>query len=140
MKNRKAAEEIVLSLVKDIDLYGKTVAWYKERFAVMTDAQFEKWIEDLEAGRDYVCIISDNMNGKNLTVDNNMKVAAKRGVVFYERIWMDEPKTGVRYLSNVPYPVLPLQVKRQIESIENKRKQRQWVYLNLKHRFYTQWD
>ncbi len=121
MKNRKAAEEIVLSWVKDIDLDGKTVAWYKERFAVMTDAQFEKWIEDLEAGRDYVCIISDNMNGKNLTVDNNMKVAAKRGVVFYERIWMDEPKTGVRYLSNVPYPVLPLQVKRQIESIENKR-------------------
>ena len=44
MKNRKAAEEIVLSWVKDIDLDGKTVAWYKERFAVMTDAQFEKWI------------------------------------------------------------------------------------------------
>jgi hypothetical protein len=46
------------------------------------------------------------MNGKNLTVDNNMKVAAKRGVVFYERIWMDEPKTGVRYLSNVIFPLM----------------------------------
>lgn len=121
MPNRKAAEEMVLSWVKDVDLSGKTYQWYKECFAEMTDKQFEKWIEELEAERDYVCIISDNMNGKNITVDNNLKVGEKRGVPFYERIWLKEPKTGVTYLSNVPYPILMLQVKRQIESIENKR-------------------
>ena len=119
--NRKAAEEMILSWVKDVDISGKTVDWYKECFARLTDTQFEKWIEDLEAGQDYVCIISDNMNGKNITIENNLKVAEKRGVPYYERIWMVEPKTGVRYLSNVPYPILPLMIKRQIESIENKR-------------------
>lgn len=121
LSNRKAAEAEALAWVKDVDLSGKTLKWYQERFAEMTDDQFVKWIEDLEAGRDYLCIISDNMNGNNISVENNLAVAKKRGVPMHERIWLVDPKTGYRYLSNVAYPVFYLQVKRQIESIENKR-------------------
>ena len=119
--HRKQAEAEALAWVKDVDLSGKTFKWYQERFAEMTDAQFEKWIDDLDTGKDYLCIISDNMNGSNIKIENNLKVAEKRGVPMFERIWLTDPKTGYRYLSNVPYPVLFLQVKRQIESIENKR-------------------
>lgn len=119
--NRKAAEAEALAWVRDVDLSGKTVKWYQERFAQMTDTQFEKWIDDLENGRDYLCIISDNMNGNNVSVENNLKVAEKRGVPMFERIWLVDPKSGFRYLSNVPYPIGYLPIKRQIESIENKR-------------------
>ena len=119
--NRKAAEEIILSWVKDVDLSGRTLNYYKERFSKMTDTQFEKWIEDLEAERDYVHIIMENMVNRSVTTENNMKVAEKRGVPFFERIWIVHPKTKKRYLSNVPYPILLLPIKRQIETIENKR-------------------
>ncbi len=119
--NRKAAEEIILSWVKDVDLSGRTLNYYKERFSKMTDTQFEKWIEDLEAERDYVHIIMENMVNRSVTTENNMKVAEKRGVPFFERIWIVHPKTKKRYLSNVSYPILLLPIKRQIETIENKR-------------------
>ena len=119
--NRKKAEQEVLSWTKDVDLSGKTTAYYKEAFARMTDKQFEKWIEELEAGRDYVFIISENMKGKNLTEANNLEVGKKRGVPMHERIWTRHPTTGHEYLTNVPYPVFYLPLKKQIESIENKQ-------------------
>lgn len=119
--NRKAAEQEVLSWVKDVDLSGKTLEYYKTQFAKMTDAQFEKWIEALEAQQDYVCILSENLGGRNLTEENNLKVAKKRGVPMHERIWTRHPQTGKQYLTNLPYPVLYLPLKKQIESIENKQ-------------------
>lgn len=119
--NRKAAEQEVLSWTKDVDLSGKTTTYYKERFTKMTDNQFEKWIEELEAGRDYVCIISENMKGRNLTEANNLDIGKKRGVPMHERIWTRHPQTGHEYLTNVPYPVFYLPLKKQIESIENKQ-------------------
>jgi hypothetical protein len=119
--NRKAAEAEALSWVKDVDKTGRTVKWYQERFAEMTDVQFEKWIGDLENERDYLCIITDNMGGESIDIKNNLEVAKKRGVPMFERLWLTDPKSGQRYLSNVPYPIVYLPIKRQIESIENKR-------------------
>ena len=119
--NRKAAEEIILAWVKDVYLSGRTLNYYKERFKEMTDIQFDRWIQELEAGRDYVSIISENMGQRSLSVENNHKVAEKRGVPLFERIWIVHPKTKKRYLSNIPYPILLLPIKRQIETIENKR-------------------
>lgn len=121
MKNRKETEALILAWVKDIDLSGRTLAFYQERFKVMTDAQFTRWIEELEAERDYVCIIAPNMDGKSLTEENNLKVAKKRGVPMHERLWVRHPQTGKRYLTNIPYPVFALPLKKQIESIENKQ-------------------
>lgn len=121
MPNRKAAEEVILAWVKDVDLSGFSLNYYKERFSKMTDTQFEKWMQDLEAGRDYVSVISENMGNGKITVENNLKVAEKRGVPMHERVWLIHPKTKKRYLSNIPYPILLLPIKRQIETIENKR-------------------
>ena len=121
MKNRKAAEQEVLAWVKDVDMSGKTLKYYQEQFSKMTDIQFEKWIEALEEGVDYVCIISENMGGRNITEENNLKVAKKRGVPIFERIWVRHPQTGHQYLTNIPYPLLYLPLKKQIESIENKQ-------------------
>ena len=119
--NRKAAEAVVLGWVKDVDKTGRTFNYYKEQFAKMTDTQFEKWIEELEAGRDYVCIIAENMGEKGVSIKNNLKVAEERGVPMFERIWTKHPTTGKESLTNVPYPILMLPIKRQIETSENKR-------------------
>ncbi len=121
MTNRKKAEEVALSWVKDVDLSGRTYKFLKERFAAMTDAQFAKWIEALEQQIDYVYILAPNMDGKSLTEENNLKVAKKRGVPMHERIWTRHPQTGKRYLTNIPYPIFALPIKKQIESIENKQ-------------------
>ena len=51
--NRKAAQAVVLDWVSAIDKSGVSTNYYKERFAKLTDAQFEKWIEDLENEKEY---------------------------------------------------------------------------------------
>lgn len=121
--DRKAAEAVALAWVKDVDTTGRSYEYLKERFSKMTNAQFEKWIEAMEEGIDYLSVISENMGaeGSGLTIENNLKVAEKRGVPMFERIWVVHPRTKLRYLTNLPYPIQLLPIKRQIETIENKR-------------------
>lgn len=121
--NRKEAEAVALAWVKDVDTTGRSYEYLKERFSKMTNAQFEKWIEALEAKVDYLSVISENMGekGSGISIENNLKVAEKRGVPMFERIWVIHPRTKLRYLTNLAYPILLLSLKRQIETIENKR-------------------
>lgn len=119
--NRKAAEAEALAWVNDIDKSGRTGKYLKECFSNMGDDRFEAWIVDLENKKDYLHVIMDNVNSRGITVENNQLVAKKRGVNFYQRIWIVDPKTKLRYLSNIPYPCLDCNLKVQIETIENKR-------------------
>ena len=119
--NRKAAEAEALSWIKDIDKSGRSLKYVQECFSKMSDERFEAWILDLENKRDYVSIIMDGINAKSITTENNLAVAKKRGVNFFQKIWIVDPKTKHRYLSGVPYPCLHSNIKVQIETIENKR-------------------
>lgn len=118
--NRKAAEAEALSWVNDIDPSGENGKKLAALFKDMSDTQFAAWIEALKNRQDYVPMTTPAMGKSPITVENNMKVAEKRNVPLFERIWVTDNATGQVYLSPIKYPVVYLPIRRQIQSLVNK--------------------
>jgi hypothetical protein len=78
-KNRKAAQEVILRMVKDLDPSGKNTTVYEDAFKRMNDAQFDNWMQAIEKNQDFVSLIVDNVNNNKVTIENNLKVAKKWG-------------------------------------------------------------
>lgn len=120
-KDRKAAEEIILKGLSLIDPSGVNTTLTKEFFAGMSDQQFYNYIEALRNKKDYVSVVMPNLNKKvKVTTDNNLKIAPKFGVDFFQRIWVYDPLTNVKYLTPKKYLVMHLPVRRQIQTLESK--------------------
>lgn len=117
---RKEAEALILEWVSDIDTSGINTARWKEKFKQMDDKQFAKFIDDLKHKRDYVSLIFPNYSKVKISTENNIKVAKKRGVKLFQRIWMIDPVTKRRFLSNETYPVFYLPIRRQIQMVKSK--------------------
>lgn len=118
--NRKAAEAAALSWVNDVDPSGNSGKKLAEFFKGLSDKQFGEWVQALKEKRDYVPIIVPVTGKSPVTVENNLKVAEKRGVPIFERVWITDPATGSTYLSPIKFPIVYLPVRRQIQSLVNK--------------------
>ena len=118
--NRKAAEATALSWVNDVDPSGASGKQLAEFFKGMSDKNFDEWVLALKEKRDYVPITVEVLEKTKVTVENNLKVAEKRNVPMFERIWITDPTTGATYLSPIKYPVMYLPMRRQIQSLVNK--------------------
>lgn len=118
--NRKAAEAELLSCIEQILPGSENSRIYKDIFKVMTDADFDQWINDLESGARHLALIAPEFKEPSLSVERNLNVAEKWGHKFYERIWMDPQNGSPVYLSNDPYLVIDLPVRRQAQFLIKK--------------------
>lgn len=118
--NRAAAQAEILKWIGKIDPSGRNSKIYKELFEGMSDKQFDDYIVAIEKGEDYVSIIADNLTGKQISVDNNLKVAQEIGHEFFHQLWMTDEITGITHLTPQKYLVIDLPVRRQIQTLVNK--------------------
>lgn len=119
-KNRAAAEKLCVELVESLLPTGHNQQAYEQLFAMMSDDEFHQWIEDLKTGENRLCIIAPNQARVALTVENNFEVAKKIGHEFFERVWMDSKAGSASYLSNTPYLVVDLPLRRQAQLLVKK--------------------
>lgn len=120
-KNRKAAEAVILKWISKIDPSGTNAKMYKEEvFPNLSNDDFDKWMKDIEAGRDFVFINIPNLTNKKVTVENNLKVAEEMGVKLFQTITQTDPVSGKRFTGVRKYLILHLPVRRQIQMITNK--------------------
>lgn len=118
--NRKAAEAAVYEFLEGVLPGSKNVEIYKNFFATMDDEAFKNWIEDLKERKTYIVVIAPEGAEPLLTFSRNLKLAEKWGHKFYQRVWMTDPHTGVKYLSNNPYLIMRLPLKRQAQFLIEK--------------------
>lgn len=119
--NRKAAEKMLLEEVLEGILPGSiNTQIYKDIFKVMSDEDFDQWIKDLESGARYLAVVAPEKTGPSLSVERNLDLAEKWGHNFFERIWMDPQNGSPSYLSNDPYLVVDLPLKRQAQFLIKK--------------------
>lgn len=117
---RKDAEKVIIDWVSKIDTSGINTERWKTKLKAMSDDDFKKFVDDLSNKRDYVSLIMPNYGKTQISTENNIKVAKEFGVKLFQRIWMIDPITKRKYLSNDEYPVLYLPVRRQIQMVRNK--------------------
>jgi len=119
-KNRKAAQDTILKWVNEILPGEHNQKCYQALFDSMDDDQFDDWIQKLKRGEIRLCIIAPNQSESRLTVENNLRVAEMIGHNFFQKIWMDGKQGTSRYLSNVPYLIVDLTIRRQAQLLVKK--------------------
>lgn len=120
-KDRKAAEEIILKGLMLVDPSGTNAKLTQEFFKGMDNQKFHNYIEALRAKKDFVSVVMPNMDKRvKVTAQNNLKVAERFKVDFFQHVWVTDPMTGTRYLTPQKYLVMHLPVRRQIQTLESK--------------------
>lgn len=118
--NRKAATELIVKWINEIDPSGQNGLFIEERLNSLTQEQFHAYMQDLKNEKDYVSIIAENLSDTPISIENNHRVAKKMGHEFFQRIWTTDPITGDTYLTNQKYLIIDLPARRQIQTLENK--------------------
>ena len=117
---RKHAEKTILDGLTDLDPSGKNTKLTRSFFDSMTDEQFDDYISAIEAGKAYIGLVYENMGKNAITTENNLKVAKKWGHSFFHKLILTDAVTGQTYETPLPYPVLDLPVRRQVQMLKEK--------------------
>lgn len=118
--NRKAAEQELIACIEAILPGSQNTKIYQDIFKVMSDADFEQWIHDLDTGERYLALIAPELTEPSLSVERNLDLAEKWGHKFFERVWMDPQNGAPSYLSNDKYLIVDLPLKRQAQFLIKK--------------------
>lgn len=86
----------------------------------LSDKEFFSYIETLGAGENILPYTKPNFSKTKITVKKNLQIAKKLGHNFFQRIWITDDKTGVTYLTPVPYLVVDIMFARQQQHLEKK--------------------
>lgn len=120
--NRKAATE---QLLKDIALIDNSankdnLRYYAELTKNMSTEQFEAFVERVAAGEEFIQIKAPNFKKELHTFERLLELGKELGCPFYERVWITDRATGVRYLTPHKFPILFQPVRRQSQSQMSK--------------------
>ena len=112
MKNRKKAESVFLARISKLAKNQVNTEMYKKFFASLSDAGFAKLIKDISEGV-VLPFYSANMGDVPIEIKDVFAVGDDLGINFFERLWITDPVTGVKYLSTEEYMVIDMAVRRQ---------------------------
>lgn len=117
---RKKAEAVAIDALNLIDKSGRSAKEFQRLLKDLSDEQFIELINAIDDKTYFVPIIMDNLTDHAVTLENNLAIAPKFGYEFFQRLKVTDEKTGQTYLTPLPYLVLHLPVRRQIQTLENK--------------------
>ena len=118
--NRKAAEEVVLTYIEKLMPGSPNTQIYQERFAAMSDQEFDTFMTQLEKEEIFLTIQAPNLSEHKLSIERNLAIAQELGHEFFERVWMDEGNDIPPYLSNHKYLIVDLPLRRQAQLLTKK--------------------
>lgn len=120
-KNRKAAEKFIIDSIEEMLPGGGNKEYYESLFASMSDRDFDELMRDFESGKVRPVIYAPNFSKNSLNVKRNLELAEKHGHNFFERIWIHSNNPDeAPYLSNNPYMVVELPIRRQAQLLTKK--------------------
>lgn len=118
--NRKAAEEFILKYIGKILPTSENVAYYTEKFASMSDAQFDTMMDNIENHGFVLPLIAPNLSKDKLDTSRNIKIGEELGHTFFERLKLTDDASGVTYTTPLPYMIVDLPIRRQVQTLSKK--------------------
>lgn len=122
--NRKAAEKIILDGIAELlpskEKVSPNQQLYIDLFAGMSDKAFDDFMVALETGLSRLAIVAPNLVEPALSVARNLEIADRWGHNFFERIWIDAGNELPPYLSNDPYLIFEVVLRRQAQLLVKK--------------------
>jgi hypothetical protein len=120
MANRKAFENYVLKYVERIAPRSSNVKLLTNIYRSMSDAEFESYVANLEAEREFICMTIPNFIDAGVSVTNNLAIAEEIGHEFFEQIWIEGQEDEPTHLTPIPYMVVDFPLKRASQLLTKK--------------------
>ena len=117
--HRQEAEKYLLSTLAELDKSGKNIRHYKKMFAEMSDADFAKYVDNLEKGEDVIAFYVANMIDK-VTLEDLMRVAKLVGVKLFERIYIYDSNSEKYYSTPHECCIIEVPVRRMSQFVDHK--------------------
>lgn len=118
--NRKKAQDVLLSMFKQLDADGFDYVLLEKRVKAMNDKEFDYFMQDLESEKTQLSITVPIGSNDKFNMEHIFKVADAFGHSFFERIWINRGDGTPVYLSKFPYLVIDAPVRRQAQHISEK--------------------
>lgn len=118
-ENRKKAEEAWINLLEKMCPGNPNIAYYKEKFATMSDADFEKLVMAIKEGKYLMPYTEPNISKTRLSKANNLKLMAERGIPLRHHIIVDDGINPV-YKTPKKYIVYPMTWNRHGQLLDKK--------------------
>ena len=118
--NRAAAEAVILEYIEKLMPGSPNAQIYRDRFATMSDKEFDDFMGQLEREEVFLTIQAPNLSEHKLSIERNLAIAEELGHQFFERIWMDEGNDIPPYLTNHKYLIVDLPLRRQAQLLTKK--------------------
>ena len=110
-EKRKLVQNKILEYMDSLDNSGYNKERYEKMFANMSDKEFDTYMNDLKDKRTKLMLFTPNMKVV-LKIKNLIETAKKTNSIIFDRIWMVDPVTKQRYLTNYKYLILRLPIRR----------------------------
>lgn len=120
MANRKAAEAFCYEYIEKLLPGSGNVELYKQSFAKMSDTAFAAYMAKLASGEEVLGLVAPNLDKVKLDIKRNLAIAKELGHEFFQRLWLTDPDTGQVYLTPLPYLVMDLPLRRQVQLLVKK--------------------
>lgn len=82
--------------------------------------EFEQFLKDLKSEKKFLTLIAPNSSKVKLDLKRNFELAKKLGIKLYQRIWLPTPDGNGEYLTQDPYLIVRLPVRRQSQLLIKK--------------------
>lgn len=105
-------ENMVIKYIDKIIPGSNNKKLYEGLFKSLTDSEFKQFVKDLENNKLHLVFISPNYSDKNLSVENNLKIAKELGHDFFQKVWIGPTNTEPKYLTNIKFLVYDLPIRR----------------------------
>ncbi len=114
MKTRASVINWFLGILDELQPGNANVAMYEAHFKTLPDKQLKEMAKKLADGTMVLPYYAPHWKTKDIEVSRSLAVAEKLGIKIFQRIWMTDTLTGVKFLS-VEYMLLTIPVRRQMQ-------------------------
>lgn len=118
-ENRKKAEAAWIDLLTKMCPGNPNIAYYQNKFAEMSDKDFEKLVQEIHEGRYLMPYTEPNFSTTRLSKRNNLALMEKRGIPLRHHVIVDD---GVNPVYKTPrqYIVYPMSWNRHGQLLDKK--------------------
>lgn len=117
--NKKQEEAIAwfLDMLHKLQPDNKNIKIYKEHFAKLSEENLNILRDKLISGEVVLPYYSSNLHDRDVNIQNALIVGKELNIDFFQRIWLVDHITGVKYLTPDRYLVMHTPIRRQIQHV-----------------------
>ena len=118
--DRTAFINYILAMYKKLESDNPTIKLLKDRFNEMSDSELESLRDALENEELYLPFFRPNYNEKSVDINSWLDLADEVGAEIFAKVWKEDKLTGDVVLSQYPYWIALLPVRRMIQYLNDK--------------------